>query len=82
VKGCIACHSIDGTKLLGPSWQGLFGKTQTLASGQTLEVDEAYLRESIFQPTAKIVAGFPPIMPPPVLSEQEAQAIIDYIKTL
>jgi cytochrome c oxidase subunit 2 len=81
-KGCVACHSTDGSKMLGPSWKGLFGKTQTLASGQTLQVDEAYLRESIFQPTAKIVTGFPPIMPPGMLSEQEAKAIIDFIRTL
>jgi cytochrome c oxidase subunit 2 len=81
-KGCMACHSIDGSKMLGPTWQGLYGQSRTLNSGQTVMVDEDYLRESIFQPNAKIVAGYPAVMPPPVLNQQEAQAIIDLIKTL
>ncbi|TRY33286.1 cytochrome c oxidase subunit II [Aliiglaciecola sp. M165] len=81
-KGCYACHSIDGSKMLGPSWKGLFNSEKSLASGQVITVDEEYLKESIFQPNAKIVAGYPPVMPPPVINEQEAQAIIDFIKTL
>jgi cytochrome c oxidase subunit 2 len=81
-KGCIACHSQDGTKMLGPSWKGIFGAKRQLTSGQNIEVDEAYLKESIFQPNAKIVKGFPPVMPPPVINEQEAMAIIEFIKTL
>lgn len=81
-KGCMACHSLDGTKMLGPTWQGLFGKEQKLASGQTITVDDEYLREAIYQPNAKIVAGYPPVMPPPVANEQEVQAIIEFIKTL
>ncbi|MFT4937680.1 MAG: cytochrome c oxidase subunit 2 [Paraglaciecola sp.] len=82
VKGCTACHSLDGTRLIGPSWQGVFGSTRELASGQSVEVDEVYLKESIYQPNAKIAAGYPPVMPPPVLNEQEALAIIEFIKTL
>lgn len=81
-KGCIACHSQDGTKMLGPSWKGIFGAKRQLTSGQSIEVDEAYLKESIFQPNAKIVKGFPPVMPPPVINEQEVMAIIEFIKTL
>lgn len=81
-KGCLACHSVDGTKLLGPSWQGLYGKARTLASGETVTVDDAYLAESIYQPNAKIVEGFPAVMPPPSASQEEVSAIIDYIKTL
>jgi cytochrome c oxidase subunit 2 len=81
-KGCTACHSQDGSRMLGPTWQGLFGAQKQLVSGQNIEVDEAYLKESIFQPNAKIVKGFPPVMPPPVINEQEALAIIEFIKTL
>lgn len=81
-KGCTACHSQDGTPSLGPSWKGVFGQQKELTSKQTIQVDDAYLKESIFQPNAKIVKGFQPIMPPPVLSEQEAMAIIAFIKTL
>ena len=82
VKGCTACHSLDGTRLIGPTWQGVFGTTRELASGQSVQVDDIYLKESIYQPNAKIAAGYPPAMPPPVLNEQEAQAIIEFIKTL
>jgi cytochrome c oxidase subunit 2 len=81
-KGCTACHSQDGTRLIGPSWQGLFGSLRETTSGQNVEVDDLYLKESIFQPNAKIVAGYPPVMPPPVINEQEALAIIEFIKTL
>jgi cytochrome c oxidase subunit 2 len=81
-KGCVACHSLDGSKLLGPSWQGVYGSSRELASGQSVEVDDIYLMESIFQPNAKIAAGYPAVMPPPVMNEQEAQAIIEFIKTL
>ena len=81
-KGCMACHSIDGSKMLGPTWQGIYGSQRELASGQTITVDDDYLRESIYQPNAKLVAGFPAVMPPPVANEQEVQAMIDYIKSL
>ncbi len=43
--------------------EGLFGKTVTLQNGETMTVDEAYVRESILKPAAKITAGFQPIMP-------------------
>jgi cytochrome c oxidase subunit 2 len=81
-KGCTACHSQDGTRMLGPTWQRIFGAQRQLTSGQNIVVDETYLKESIFQPNAKIVEGFPPVMPPPVINEQEALAIIKFIKTL
>ncbi|MGS2721790.1 cytochrome c oxidase subunit II [Paraglaciecola aestuariivivens] len=81
-KGCLACHSVDGMRLFGPSWKGIFGSTRKLESGQSVLVDEQYLKESIFQPNAKIVESFAPVMPPPVVSESEAMALIEYIKTL
>ncbi|MAG35575.1 MAG: hypothetical protein CL878_04930 [Dehalococcoidia bacterium] len=84
--GCIACHSVDGSALVGPSWKGLYGKQETLADGSTVAVDDTYLRESIVEPDAKIVNGFPAgTMPPELtqnLSEQDTEAIIEYIKTL
>jgi cytochrome c oxidase subunit 2 len=81
-KGCTACHSQDGSRMLGPTWQGILGTQRQLASGQNIKVDDAYLKESIFQPNAKIVKGFPPVMPPPIINEQEALALIEFIKTL
>jgi len=58
VYGCGACHSIDGSQKTGPTWQGLFGREESLSDGTTVTVDEAYLRESIEDPAARIVAGF------------------------
>ena len=85
-NACVACHSIDGTTLAGPTWKGLYGKEESLADGTTVKVDDAYLRESILNPNAKIVKGFlRGIMPvgfARTLSEDEVQAIIDYIKTV
>jgi cytochrome c oxidase subunit 2 len=84
--GCAACHSINGSKLIGPSWQGLAGHEVTITGGQTVTADDAYLHESIVTPNAKVVDGFQPnIMPGDFgtrLSEDEIQAVIAYIHTL
>ncbi len=61
--GCNSCHSVDGSVIVGPSWQGLFGSERVLESGQTVVADEAYLRTAIFDPNAHHVEGFPPVMP-------------------
>jgi cytochrome c oxidase subunit 2 len=55
-----------------------------LAYGKTVNVDENYIRESIENPTAKVVAGYPPSMPPykGLLTEEEIMAITEYIKSL
>ena len=82
--GCSACHSTDGSTLVGPTWKGLYGKTETLEGGQQVVVDDAYLRESILRPQAAIVKGFPNIMPPfeGVVSEDDLKALMAYIKSL
>ncbi|MFN7561146.1 MAG: DUF6797 domain-containing protein, partial [Prosthecobacter sp.] len=60
--GCMACHSTDGTLVgkVGPSWKGLFGTERDIAKGMKgkVKADEAYLRESILNPSAKVVKGF------------------------
>ena len=85
-SGCTACHSINGTKLIGPTWQGLAGKNETLQGGATVLVDESYLRESIVSPNAKVVDGYQPsIMPLDFgtrLSADEISALVAYIQTL
>ena len=81
-KGCQVCHSTDGSKILGPSWKGLWGKTETLEDGSTVVVDEAYFRESITDPNAKIVKGYPPVMPPSPLSDEEIEALIAYARSM
>jgi len=79
---CFACHTTTGQRLVGPSWKGLFGKTEQLQGGGTVQVDEAYIRESIRNPGAKIVQGYQPLMPQLNLSDEQIDAIIAYIKTL
>ncbi len=83
-KACTQCHSIDGTKILGPSLKGLFGREVELQDGTKLTADENYFRESVMNPKAKIVAGYPPVMPSfeGQLSEEEIAGLIAYIKSL
>ena len=83
--GCLACHSVDGTKSVGPSWKGLFGSERPLTDGSTTIADEAYIRESILDPKAKTVAGFPDIMPTnygETLTSLDVEALIAYIRSL
>ncbi|MEF9387972.1 c-type cytochrome [Ralstonia solanacearum species complex bacterium KE056] len=79
-KGCVACHSVDGSPGVGPTWKGLYGKTETMADGNTAPVDDAYLRAFIRDPKARVVKGFAPVMPNFDLSEQELSALVAYIK--
>ena len=88
--GCVACHSATGAQGAGPTWQGVFGSQVPLANGQTVTADDAYLRESILQPDAKIHQGFAPgIMTGAVAgvasqlqSGDTTDALIAYIKSL
>ncbi len=83
-RSCNTCHSIDGTRIQGPSFKGLFGKKEIMADGSEVTVDENYVRESLLNPTAKIVKGYPPVMPTfqGMLKDNEIDAIIAYLKTL
>lgn len=87
VLGCNACHSTDGSKLVGPTYQGIFGRTETVVGedGERREivVDEEYLRRSIRKPNAEIVDGYQPLMPPQDrITDEEMEAIIEYLKSL
>ena len=79
---CGACHSINGAAGIGPTWLGLFGREEEMEDGTVIVVDDAYLTESIKDPKAKIVHGFPPTMPVFPLTDEEIDDIIAYIKTL
>jgi len=83
-KACFTCHSVDGTISVGPSFKGVFGKTERLSDGSQNTVDENYIRESILNPQAKIVQGFQPVMPTyqGTLKDKEIDALIAYIKSL
>jgi cytochrome c oxidase subunit 2 len=81
--GCANCHSA-GAQSRCPPLVGLFGSTVQLASGRTAKADEAYIRESILSPNAKIVAGFQPIMPTfqGLVNEEGLNQLIEYVKSL
>ena len=83
---CLACHAIgEGAKnKVGPVLNGLFGSRVTLANGETVVADNAYIRESVLNPQAKIVAGFPPIMPTfqGLVTEEQLLELIEYVKSL
>jgi cytochrome c oxidase subunit 2 len=83
-RGCKSCHSLDGSipQGGGPSFKGMWGKTETMADGSSHKVDENYIRESILNPKAKVVIWFGPVMPPTPLEEREMRGIIEFIKGL
>ena len=81
-KGCVACHSIDGSTRVGPTWKSLFGKTENMRDGSTALVDDAYLGAFIRDPQARGVKGFAPVMPKIPLSDEEVAALVAYIKSL
>ncbi len=83
-KGCNACHSIDGSVVIGPSFKGLYDRTGTLEDGNPYTADENYIIKSIYEPQEEMVEGFQPVMPSfkGILSEDEVDALIAYIKTL
>jgi cytochrome c oxidase subunit 2 len=84
-KGCVGCHSIDGSPRIGPTFKGLFGKTEkVVAAGkeQTVVAEEAFIRKFILEPNVVHIEGYPPIMPKIGLTDDELGALVDYIKSL
>lgn len=84
--GCIACHSVDGTKegKTGPTWKGLFGIEREFADGSQESANEFYLRDSILNPQRKIVKGYLPGMASykGVLTDAQIESLIMYIRSL
>ena len=82
--GCVSCHGANGEGGRGPTLAGLFGRQTLLSTGQTVRADEAYIRESIINPQAKLVAGFGPIMPTfqGQVSEDQLVQLLAFIKSL
>ena len=83
-KACAGCHSVDGSRIVGPSLKGLFGKMEDLADGTQVKVDENYVRESLLNPNGKVVKGYQPLMPSfqGQLKDKDIDAIIAYLKTV
>ncbi|MBX5480491.1 MAG: cytochrome c oxidase subunit II [Myxococcaceae bacterium] len=83
-KGCLKCHSVDGTAHIGPTWRDLYLRRERLEGGGEVIADEAYLTESMMDPAARVVAGFRPVMPSyrGLLTPGETAALIEYIRAL
>jgi cytochrome c oxidase subunit 2 len=80
---CDTCHN-ESSQARGPSLANLFGQTVRLADGRQVVADEAYIRESIMNPAANVVAGYQPLMPTFAnqLSEEQVFHLIEYVKSL
>jgi cytochrome c oxidase subunit 2 len=84
-KGCLGCHSTDGTRKVGPSFKGIYGRKATVVTGgaeREITSDKEYIVRSITEPepSADIVKGYPPIMPAGLVSEEEAGAIAEHFE--
>jgi cytochrome c oxidase subunit 2 len=81
--GCTTCHRSD-IQGRGPNLVGLFGRQVQLEDGRSVLADENYIRESILDPTAKVVSGFKPVMPAfqGLVSEEQLSALVAYMKSL
>ena len=82
--GCFKCHTVDGTRHIGPTWLDLYRKTERLQDGKNVVADEAYMTESMMDPAAKVVAGYQNVMPTfqGRIPGPEVAAIVEFIKSL
>jgi cytochrome c oxidase subunit II len=83
-RGCLQCHTLDGSALVGPTLKNVFGHEVAMRDGKRVVADEDYIRQSVLEPMANVVAGFEPVMPTYAgkLKDLEISAIIAYLKTL
>lgn len=61
--GCNACHSLDGTKIVGPSFKGIWGEKHQFTNGEAAVVDASYVKNSVLYPQSQVLEGYPPVMP-------------------
>jgi cytochrome c oxidase subunit 2 len=83
-QGCKACHSLDGSKLVGPTFKNVYGYEFRTTEGTTVLADAAYIKASILEPNASIIEGYQPVMPAyaGILDERELEAIVAFLKTI
>lgn len=82
--GCIACHSLDGTVRIGPSFKGIYGKMETFTDGSQGKIDDNYIKTKLLNPQQHVAKGFAPVMPTfqGRVSERDISGLIAYIKSL
>jgi cytochrome c oxidase subunit 2 len=78
------CHSVDGSRHIGPTWSNLYMRMEKLKDGRQVVADEGYLTKSMMDPAADIVAGYQNVMPTfqGKLAPPDAAAIVEFIKSL
>lgn len=81
-RGCVACHSLDGARGIGPSWRGSWGAQRRFADGSTAVVDADYLREAMQEPAARVVEGFDNVMLPTGFTDAELALMTAFIRDL
>jgi cytochrome c oxidase subunit 2 len=82
VRGCQACHTLDGSAGIGPTWLGSWGATRVLKDGSRVIVDENYLRLAMQNPQAQVVEGYEPLMLPANFTEEEMSLVINLIRDI
>ena len=83
-NACYTCHSTDGSKIIGPSFKGIWNTTVEHTDGSSSVLNENYILESLIEPQKKIVNGYQGVMPSykGILRDREIQGMIEYIKSL
>jgi len=81
-QGCVACHTLNGARGIGPSWQGSYGSMRSFVAGGSAVVNEAYLYTAMREPAAQVVNGYDNVMLPVALSDAQLADIIELIKEL
>lgn len=79
---CAPCHSTDGSAGIAPTLRGLIGRARVFADGRQLVADAAYVRDSILEPQARLVKGFPPLMPRVRLRDYEINSLVQFMEGL
>lgn len=83
--GCEACHSLDGSDGIGPTFQGLYGRERMLEAGFAVVADDAYLTESIVYPDARRVVGYESAAMPnygSLMTDRDVEALVAFIKSI
>lgn len=84
-KGCLGCHTTDGTRKVGPTFKGLYGSNVTVVTNgkeRTTAANEDYIERSVRNPGADVVKGYPNIMPKIPVTDEELKEILEYLETL